>query len=121
MTSIVAVGQPLGEFYMYKFAGVDPADRRRDLPATRTATATSRPPIGRYVGNPQPKYFGGFTNTFTLGAFDLRGVPQFSQGNEVFNMMRIFTDDGGCTYDNKSDDDARAGGRSRATSPTSRA
>jgi hypothetical protein len=55
-----------------------------------------------FVGNPQPNYYGGFTNTFTFRNFDLRGFLQFSQGNKVFNMMRIFTDDGGCTWDNLS-------------------
>jgi len=53
------------------------------------------------VGNPHPNYFGGFTNTFTLKDFELNTFLQFSQGNDVFNMMRIFADDGACTYDNK--------------------
>jgi hypothetical protein len=54
------------------------------------------------VGNPHPKYFGGFTNVMGLAGLELRSFLQFNVGNDVFNMMRIFTDDGGCSYDNKS-------------------
>ena len=54
-----------------------------------------------YVGSPHPKYYGGFSNEFTYGSFALRGFFTFSQGNKIFNMMRIFTDDGACTWDNK--------------------
>src|SRR4029079_3926310 len=53
------------------------------------------------VGNPHPDYFGGLTNTFSLRNFELNTFLQFSKGNDVFNMMRIFADDGACTYDNK--------------------
>ena len=36
-----------------------------------------------------------------LKDFELNTFLQFSQGNDVFNMMRIFADDGACTYDNR--------------------
>jgi len=100
-TSIVAVGQPLGAFYMYKFDGVDPATGDaiiRDVDGVPGITASDR----MIVGNPQPDFYGGLTNVFTLRNFDLRTFVQFSKGNDIFNMMRIFTDDGGCSYDNKS-------------------
>jgi len=103
VTSIVAVDKPIGEFYMYKFLRVDPADGDAVF-ATSTGGETKSPTSSdlMMVGSPQPTYFGGFTNTFTFKSFDLRGFLQFSQGNKVFNMMRIFTDDGGYSYDNKS-------------------
>lgn len=103
VTSVAAVGQPLGEFYLYKFLRVDPqtgnavyatADGGESMTPTSSDLA--------YVGNPQPKYYGGFTNTFTWGPFDLRAFLPFSRGGKVFNMMRIFMDDGAYTYDNKS-------------------
>jgi TonB-linked SusC/RagA family outer membrane protein len=90
-TSVVREGEPIGAFYMRRFEGVDPQ--------TGDAILSDDPMV---VGSPHPKYFGGLTNTFTLGGFDLRAFLQFSQGNDVFNMMRIFTDDGGCTWDNLS-------------------
>jgi hypothetical protein len=103
VTSIVAVGHPLGEFYLYKFLRVDPATGNAVF-ATANGGESMDPTSSdlAYVGDPQPKYYGGFTNTFNFSRFELRGFLQFSQGNKVFNMMRIFTDDGGYSYDNKS-------------------
>lgn len=101
ITSVVAVGQPLGEFYLYKFLRVDPATGNAVFQSA-DGSETDSPSDRMFAGNPQPRYYGGFTNTFTLGNLDLRGFLQFSQGNKVFNMMRIFTDDGGCTWDNLS-------------------
>jgi TonB-linked SusC/RagA family outer membrane protein len=102
VTSIAAVGQPLGEFYMYKFLRVDPATGNA-IYATAAGGETTKPTSSdlSYVGSPQPNYYGGLTNTFNFGRFDLRGFVQFSQGNKIFNMVRIFTDDGGATTDNK--------------------
>jgi hypothetical protein len=88
---------------MYRFLRVDPQTGNAVFQAadgSETLSPTSADLM--FAGNPQPKYYGGFTNTFTFRNFDLRGFLQFSQGNKVFNMMRIFTDDGACTYDNKS-------------------
>jgi hypothetical protein len=99
-TSIVTVGQPLGSFYMYKFDGVDPETGDaiiRDVNGDGDITSDDR----MVVGSPHPKYFGGFTNQFTLSNLELRTFLQFSKGNDIFNMMRIFTDDGACTWDNK--------------------
>jgi len=100
-TSIAHVGAPLGSFYMYKFDGVDPETGDaiiRDLDGNGDINASDR----MIVGSPHPKYFGGMNNTFTYGKVDLRTFLQFSKGNDVFNMMRIFTDDGACSYDNMS-------------------
>ncbi len=98
-TSLVTVGQPIGVFYMYRFDGVDPATGDaiiHDVDGDGDITSADR----TVVGSPHPDYFGGFTNTFSLGVLELRTFLDFSQGNDVFNMMRIFTDDGGCTWDN---------------------
>ncbi|HKG91812.1 MAG TPA: SusC/RagA family TonB-linked outer membrane protein, partial [Gemmatimonadaceae bacterium] len=99
-TSIVRVGQPLGVFFMYQFDGVDSANGNaiiRDLDGDGKTTSADR----MVVGNPHPKYYGGLTNRFGFRRFDLRTSFTFSQGNDIFNMMRIFTDDGACSYDNK--------------------
>lgn len=102
VVSIAAVGQPLGEFYLYKFLRVDPATGNA-VYAAANGTETLKPTSSdlTYVGNPQPKYYGGFTNTLSFRNFDLRGFFQFSQGNKVFDMVRIFTDDGGATTNSK--------------------
>jgi TonB-linked SusC/RagA family outer membrane protein len=102
VTSAVAEGQPIGEFYLYRFSRVDPATGNA-LFFKANGTETTSPTTSdlAFVGSPQPNYYGGFTNALTFGPLDLRGFVQFSQGGKVFNMMRIFTDDGGYSYDNK--------------------
>lgn len=99
LTSRVQVGQPIGAFYMYKFNGVDPATGDaifEDVDGDGEITSADQ----TIVGNPEADFFGGLTNEFSLKGFSLRTFLQFSKGNEIFNMMRIFTDDGACTYDN---------------------
>lgn len=99
-TSIVKVGEPLGAFYMFKFEGVDPETGDaifKDVDGDGEITSADR----TVVGNPQPDFFGGLTNRFAFRNWDLNTFLQFSEGNDVFNMMRIFADDGACTYDNK--------------------
>jgi TonB-linked SusC/RagA family outer membrane protein len=102
VTSVAAVGQPLGTFFLYDFAGVDPATGNA-LYRKADGTTTTAPVAAdlAYVGNPQPKYFGGLTNSLNWKGVDLRGFLQFSQGGKVLNMVRIFADDGGNSRDNK--------------------
>jgi TonB-linked SusC/RagA family outer membrane protein len=104
VTSVAAVGQPLGTFYLFKFSRVDPATGNALYLAAdgteKISTALVSTDLA-FVGNPQPDYYGGFTNTITMGALDLRGFLQFSQGGKVLNQMRIFMDDGGSSSDNK--------------------
>jgi hypothetical protein len=99
-TTIVTPGQPLGEFYMLQFTGVDPQTGDaiyKDVDGDGKITSSDK----TVVGSPHPKYYGGLSNEFTLGNLSLRGFFSFSQGGKIFNMMRIFTDDGACTWDNK--------------------
>ncbi|MFL5614424.1 MAG: SusC/RagA family TonB-linked outer membrane protein [Gemmatimonadaceae bacterium] len=99
-TTIVSAGQPLGEFYMLQFTGVDPQTGDaiyKDVDGDGSITSADK----TFVGSPHPKYYGGFSNEFTMGNLSLRGFFSFSQGGKIFNMMRIFTDDGACTWDNK--------------------
>jgi TonB-linked SusC/RagA family outer membrane protein len=88
--SRAAVGQPLGEFYVQHFKGVDPA----------TGDAMYTDSL-QNAGNPQPKWWGGLGNTVSWKNLSLRGFLEFSHGARVFNLMRIFADDGGYHYDNK--------------------
>lgn len=102
VTSVAAQGQPLGTFYMFDFIRVDPATGNA-LYRKADGTETTAPVSAdlRFSGNPQPKYYGGLTNSVTWKGFDLRGFLQFSQGGKVLNMVRIFADDGGNSSDNK--------------------
>jgi TonB-linked SusC/RagA family outer membrane protein len=82
-------GQPIGVFYDLKSLGVDPstgdivfADTNHDGEITTDDRTV--------VGNPNPKFIGGFTNTFNYKNFDLSVFLQWSYGNDVFNGSRLY-------------------------------
>jgi TonB-linked SusC/RagA family outer membrane protein len=96
----VQVGQPIGAFYTLRFKGVDPQTGDAiydDINGDGEITTDDRV----IVGSPHPDYFGGVSNTLSWRGFDLRAFVQFNQGNEIFNAIRIFADDGGYYFDNK--------------------
>ncbi|HEY1953321.1 MAG TPA: TonB-dependent receptor [Gemmatimonadaceae bacterium] len=98
--SSVRVGEPVGAFYTLKFLGVDPATgdaQYLDANGDGAINADDRV----VVGNPQPTVWGGITNTFAFGAFDFRAAVQYSGGNQIYNGIRQFSDDGGYFFDNK--------------------
>jgi len=41
------------------------------------------------LGNPNPKFFGGFSNNFKYKGFDLNVFLQWSSGNDIYNANRI--------------------------------
>jgi TonB-linked SusC/RagA family outer membrane protein len=85
----VMEGQPLGIFYSFKSLGVDPSTGDivyADTNIDGEITTEDR----TVVGNPNPKFTGGFTNNFAYKQFDLSVFLQFSYGNDVFNGSRLF-------------------------------
>lgn len=42
------------------------------------------------IGNGQPDFFGGLTNTFYLYGVDLSFMLQFTYGNDIFNAQRLY-------------------------------
>jgi TonB-linked SusC/RagA family outer membrane protein len=96
----VAVGQPIGAFYTLQFLGVDPATGDAIYKDVNGDGSISSDDF-TIVGSPHPDYTGGLTSTFTWKGFDLTGFLTFSQGNDVFNAMRIFSDAGGWFLDNQ--------------------
>ncbi|HEX6040030.1 TonB-dependent receptor [Longimicrobium sp.] len=96
----VQVGQPIGAFYTVKFLGVDPRTGDaiyEDLDDNGRIGSGDR----QIVGSPHPDWTGGLANTLELAGFDLRAFVQVSQGAEVFNAMRLFSDAGGWYLDNQ--------------------
>lgn len=99
-TSRVEVGHPLSAFYTLKFTGVDPATGDAifdDVNNDGFIDAADR----QFIGSPQPKYWGGFTNELSWKGFDLKTFLQFTQGHMIFNAISVFAHDGGYYYDNK--------------------
>ncbi|TSD64574.1 TonB-dependent receptor [Inquilinus sp. KBS0705] len=89
----VIEGQPIGVFYGREYAGVDPAngdalyyvntkDANGNLDRNKTADYNVAQNV--VLGNPTPKYTGGFTNSFAYGGFDLSVTLQGAAGNKIF-------------------------------------
>lgn len=95
-------GKPLGLFYGYVAGSVDPAtgmlyyvDRNGE------STFTPSPEDRTFIGDPNPDFIYGMTNTFGYKNFSLSVFIQGSQGNDIFNATRIETE-GMTDYKNQS-------------------
>ncbi|WP_414000284.1 SusC/RagA family TonB-linked outer membrane protein [Flavobacterium sp. W1B] len=107
-TNIIRVGESIGDFYIVKTGGVNPQNGRRifyygdgtavqydhSAPVASRWTKVSDGSVTRaanqaadavVIGSALPKYFGGFSNTFTYKGFDLNVLLYFSGGNYVYN------------------------------------
>jgi TonB-linked SusC/RagA family outer membrane protein len=86
--TIVKVGQPLGSFFGYISEGVDP--ETGDLKFKDVNNNGIFDPGDRtIIGNAQPKFIFGLTNTFSYKRFDLNFFFQGSYGNDIFNATRV--------------------------------
>lgn len=94
------VGQPIGVFYGYRFDGIFQNEaecaqqtsstspigiglrRYKDLNGDGKVDATSDREV---LGDANPKFFGGMTNTFAYKGVELNVFLQYSYGNKIFN------------------------------------
>jgi TonB-linked SusC/RagA family outer membrane protein len=100
-SGILRVGEPLGVFYGLKADGIFQNQAEIDASAQKSAKPGDR----RYVdvnpdgvinasdrvilGQAQPKYSFGFTNTFSYKGFDLTVFFQGVHGNSIFNLNKF--------------------------------
>ena len=100
----LVVGQPIGVFYGYVFDGIfqnatetaaqlssaSPIGiglrRYKDLNGDNKVDATNDRQI---LGNSNPDFFGGFTNTLNYKGFELNIFFQYCYGNKIFNYNAI--------------------------------
>jgi TonB-linked SusC/RagA family outer membrane protein len=103
LTSVAMVGKPIGTFFLYDFLRVDPATGNAVYRAANGGETLNpvTADLSADLGSAQPDYFGGLTNAMRWKDFDFRTFVQFTQGNEILNMNRLFADDGGNSSDNK--------------------
>lgn len=114
------VGSPIGQFYGYRCIGrINSAYDLYDesgvlkvaLPEGTTVNRTKGVWVGdllfedvnkdgvinekdqTLIGNPLPKFTGGFSNTLTYKGFDLNLFFTFSYGNDIMNWMNMDIDD----------------------------
>jgi TonB-linked outer membrane protein, SusC/RagA family len=84
-------GRALGGFFGYIADGVDPETGQliyRDLNQDGKVTSTDR----TYIGDPNPDFTFGLTNSFSWKNFNLSVFLQGSYGNDIFNASRIETE-----------------------------
>lgn len=88
--SYTSVGQPIGMLYGYVYTGVDP-ETGDALYLTNDGTSTNTPSSGdrRIIGDPNPDFIYGLTNTFSYKNFGLSVFLQGSQGNDIYNGTRV--------------------------------
>ncbi|HEY6156361.1 MAG TPA: TonB-dependent receptor [Gemmatimonadales bacterium] len=102
---LVRVGEPLGAIYGYQVTGLW---QRGDTGAACYLTDKTACTPGEYkvadlngdgkitaadrtiLGNSQPKFFGGFSNTVTYGRFSLDALLNFVYGNKVINAGNAY-------------------------------
>ena len=80
-------GRPLGGFYGYISDGVDPETGElmyRDIDENGRITASDK----TYIGDPNPIFIFGLTNTFSYKNFNLNIFIQGSVGNSIFNASK---------------------------------
>jgi TonB-linked SusC/RagA family outer membrane protein len=86
-------GLPLGMFYGYVAGGVDPATGMMYyIDKNNESTFLPEADDRRIIGNPNPDFIYGITNTFGYKNFSLSIFLQGSQGNDIFNATRIETE-----------------------------
>ncbi|MGD9929570.1 MAG: SusC/RagA family TonB-linked outer membrane protein [Mangrovibacterium sp.] len=80
-------GRALGGFYGYISDGVDPETGElmyRDINEDGKVTASDK----TYIGDPNPVFTFGLTNTFSYKGFNLNVFMQGSVGNDIFNASK---------------------------------
>ncbi len=88
---IVQEGLPLGSFYGYRSLGVNPEDGNivfEDINGDGVVDDADR----TVIGDANPDFILGLTNTITLGGLTIDVLFQSSLGNDVFNATRIETE-----------------------------
>ena len=99
--NIVEVGHPYGEFYMKEYAGVeretgkplfwkDTKDENGKVTASEKTTNYNEA-TKRYVGNPNPKFYGGFGSQLKWKGLDASISFNYRLGGKVYDSGARFT------------------------------
>ncbi len=88
--------QPAGVFYTRKYVGVDPntGEALYDNGAGGTTTDWNNAPR-MVVGDPNPDFFGGLSNTLSYKDISLTFLFQFVSGSDVYNATQEFLSNSG--------------------------
>jgi hypothetical protein len=90
---------------MPEYAGVDPqTGDALYYTATNETTNDYSEAEFRNVGNPNPKYFGGVTNTFSFKGVELNIFFQFVQDVDIYRLNGIYMSNNAAGLDNQTKD-----------------
>ena len=81
-------GQPLSSFWGYTAEGVDPETgmmKYKDINNDGKINASDK----HYIGNANPKFIWGMTNSLSYKGFNLSFLITSSVGNDIYNASRI--------------------------------
>ena len=97
--SWIKIGQPVNSIYVAEYAGVNPAtgramwyDNKQNIIYRLAGNPDS---YSKFLGSQIPKYYGGFTNTFSMKGFDLEVFFNYEFGRTVFNNQSAFMAENG--------------------------
>jgi TonB-dependent starch-binding outer membrane protein SusC len=110
-------GQPLGVFFLPKYAGVSPDDVTGGNPdgsdiyggdalyyvAAGSSEVTSDYNLAesQIIGNPNPDYYGGLNNVFNYKGFEFSFLFQYVVGNDIYKAYGIWAESNGWNLDNQ--------------------
>ena len=97
-THILQVGEPLGSFIGLRYTGVDPETGDVQFEDSNGDGIIDYDDA-QIIGKAMPDLFGGLTNSFNFGRFDLTVFTRFSIGNQVYNLIRGTTENLGWSND----------------------
>ena len=103
----VIEGQPIGVFKLVKFAGADPenGDGLYYISADSDETTTNYNLAEKQiVGSPNPKFSGGFNNSFEYAGVDLNVLISFVYGNDIYNGAGVYQSANADWWDNQTAD-----------------
>ncbi len=98
-TQIIREGEPIRSFYLREWAGADPATgapRWKDGKGGYTSSYSAAPRT--IVGNAEPDFYGGLTNTFRYKGLELSAFFYFVQGGQVYNQTRSLLESDGTRF-----------------------
>ena len=100
------IGQPIGIFYAPKFVGADPQNGDPLFLKEDGKTTTNKyDEAGKFfIGDPNPDWIGGITNTVTYKGFELSFLFQGVFGNQVQDGAGGFMSASGDWFDNQTRD-----------------
>ena len=98
-TQIWRVGEPIRSWYLREWAGANPADGTPLwADGEGGVTGTYEDAAEQVVGNAEPDFIAGLTNTFTFKSLSFSFFLYAVQGHEVYDFTRFYTDSDGLNF-----------------------